>query len=513
VILSIQAVSKRFGSLQANKDISLELNSGEILGLLGENGAGKSTLVSILFGHYLADSGGITVFGAPLLAGSPKAALAAGIGMVHQHFTLADNLSVLDNILLGTQRLWAISLPFHAAQATLTQLSQDFGLKVDLNAQVKDLSVGEKQRVEILKVLYRGAKILVLDEPTAVLTPQESEHLFATLRKMVARGLAIILISHKLDEVLRHTDRIVVLRAGSLVADQASSSFTKSSLALAMVGTHVAQAQRAGNAPNSQPEPLLLIENLDVHAPPNAKHRPLHRVNLRVLPGRICAIAGVSGNGQQTLAQVLFGLRQPNAGTFTINGAQQTWSPARIRAAGVALIPEDRRHVGIVGEMSVWENAAAESLGQGTFSRFGVLIRRRAKTFCQEIIAQFDVRLANANVPAATLSGGNIQKLIIGRALKASAQAPKIIIADQPSWGLDVGAVQAVHSTLLRCAEQGAAVLFISEDLDEVLALADDIAVIHNGRLTPSRARAEWTKEALGLAMAGQTPKEQALAA
>lgn len=502
-VLRLTGITKRFGTLVANDDISLELHAGEVLALLGENGAGKSTLVSILFGHYSADAGQIEVFGQPLPPGHPRAALAAGIGMVHQHFTLADNLSVLDNIMLGSEPLW---LPFSrrgAARVKLLAVAQRFGLPVVPDAKVGSLSVGERQRVEILKALYRGARILILDEPTAVLTPQESEALFDTLGQMVAQGLSIIFISHKLGEVLRVSNRVAVLRAGRLVAEAPAAGTSQAQLALWMVGHAVSATERRPARAIGQP-----VCTLDAVCTAGGGRDRLNGVSLELKAGEIVAIAGVSGNGQLALADLLCGTRSASQGTVTFLGEPLQASPAWLVSQGVARIPEDRHAVGVVGDLGVWENAVSERLRSPVFSRALWVRRGAAQAHAARIVREFDVRGAGPQSAARSLSGGNMQKLILGRALVSpesaqSAQPPKLIIAHQPTWGLDIGAVAYVQQQLIAARDAGAAVLVISDDLDEVLALGDRVAVLHAGQLSDALPAEAWTRESVGLAMAG----------
>ena len=520
-LLQLQGITKRFGALVANDAISLTLDRGEVLALLGENGAGKSTLVSILFGHYLADAGHITVDGQPLPPGNPAAALAAGIGMVHQHFTLADNLSVLDNVMLGTESLWQPFSRRAAARAALADTAQRFGLQVDPDARIASLSVGERQRVEILKALLpfgrkAGARILILDEPTAVLTPQESESLFATLGQLVAQGLAIIFISHKLDEVLRVSHRIAVLRAGKLVAELPAAGASKAQLAQAMVGRDV---QRVLRAPQAAPaavaavaaaaaaEPVCALRGVTVRG--HGAWPQLDQVDLALHPGEVVAIAGVAGNGQHALADLLHGLVAADAGTVLVAGRALPAAPRAWVDAGVARIPEDRHAVGVVGDLPLWENAVLERSSSPAFARWGVVRRAAAQAHAQGLVTRFDVRGTEAGGLSTTtrsLSGGNMQKLILGRALAGDPQhsgPPVLIVANQPTWGLDIGAVAYVHRQLLDACAAGAALLLISEDLDEIFALADRIAVMHHGRLTAALPAADWTLSAIGLAMAG----------
>ena len=509
LVLTLSNITKRFGDLVANDNISLELQAGEVLALLGENGAGKSTLVSILFGHYTADEGEIRVHGQPLPPGDPKAALAAGIGMVHQHFTLADNLSVLDNIMMGSEPLWQPFSRHREAVDKLKAVALEFGLNVDPKAKVGNLSVGERQRVEILKALYRGARILILDEPTAVLTPQESEDLFEVLAQMVAQGLAIIFISHKLGEVLRVSDRVAVLRGGKLVAEAPAKGCTQAQLAQWMVG-------HAVDAPVRRPAQSVgdAVCTLDAVSTEAARER-LQAVSLTLKAGEIVAIAGVSGNGQVALAELLCGTRAAIAGTVTFLGHPLPQNPAELVALGVARIPEARHAVGVVGDLPVWENAVSERLRSPAFSRWGWVRRARARAYAKQVMEAFDVRGGGPLVAARALSGGNMQKLILGRALmypaslattlEASndASSARLIIAHQPTWGLDIGAVAYVQSQLIAARDAGAAVLVISDDLDEVLTLGDRVVVMHAGQLTEARPALDWTREAIGLAMAG----------
>jgi len=506
-VLRLTGITKRFGPLLANDGISLDLDRGEVLALLGENGAGKSTLVAILFGHYLADAGTVEVDGRALPPGQPRAALDAGIGMVHQHFTLADNLSVLDNVMLGTESLWWPFSRRDAARRRLVELGMRFGLAVDPQARVAGLSVGERQRVEILKALYRGARVLILDEPTAVLTPQESDTLFATLRQMVAAGLSLIFISHKLDEVLRISHRIAVLRGGRLVAVLPAAGADKPMLAEAMVGRSVEMPRRCA-APARQIAPACELRGATVRAP--GRGRPLlEGVDLQVQPGEIVAVAGVSGNGQAVLADLLCGQVALDGGSLRVAGRALPARPRAFVDAGVARIPEDRHAVGVVGDLALWENAVLERYQRPAYARLGVMRRRRAMADAQALVERFDVRgteAAGVHTVTRRLSGGNMQKLILGRALMAGggqAAAPPLIVANQPTWGLDVGAVAYVHQQLLDAAAAGSGVLLISEDLEEVFALADRVAVMHQGRLGEARPARDWNLAGIGLAMAG----------
>jgi len=476
--LKISNVTKRFGSLVANDDVSLEVSEGEVVALLGENGAGKTTLMNILFGHYVADEGTIEIDGVTLPPGSTDAAIKAGVGMVHQHFTLADNMSVLENIMLGTQSLWSLKSTVGKARQKLEDLASEYNLHVNPDAGIADLSVGERQRVEILKVLYRGAKILILDEPTAVLTPAETDQLLANLKTMVASGMSIIFISHKLHEVLAISDRVTVLRHGAMVGEIATRDADKAILAEMMVGRKVtrpkAQILEAG-------ESVLELENICV-AKKDAKL--LSDVSLTIRCNEIVAIAGVAGNGQRELAELLSGLRSWDSGEFRFEGSAVTHPSAqKFLKLGFGRIPEDRHHTGTVGEMTVWENLLSEKLGQAPMWKYGRFIDFAAsRKKAAELIEQFDIRCNSMETPARLLSGGNMQKLILARTLTAS---PRFILANQPVRGLDEGAIAFVHEQLLEARKNGVGILLISEDLDEIFSIADRVAVIYHGRISP----------------------------
>ena len=490
VVLRLDTITKRFGSMTANDAISLSLHRGEVLALLGENGAGKTTLMNVLFGHYVAESGSIMAFSTPLPPGNPKAALARGIGMVHQHFTLADNLTVLDNILLGTQPLLSLRSGKTAARARLARLAADFGLAVPLDARVASLSVGERQRVEILKALSRNARILILDEPTAVLTPQEADNLFATLRRMTAQGLSIIFISHKLHEVMAIADRCIVLRHGRVVGDVATADTTPQALASLMVGGTLATPTIAPGTPG--PARLHLA---NITAP------GLHNLTLTLPAGTITGLAGVSGNGQAALADLIGGGLAPTSGTITVDGtAQPHWSTRAALAAGIGRIAEDRHKQGTIADFTLAENAVLETY-YSRFSRRTLINWPAVAAHAKSLIARYDIRCEGPAQPIRLLSGGNMQKLILGRVLEES---PRIIIASQPVRGLDVGAIAFVHSRLIAARDAGAAILLISEDLDEIMRLSDSIHVISAGRLSPAFPRGTATAATLGLWMAGQ---------
>lgn len=497
VVLRLAGITKRFGSLLANDAISLSVRRGEVVALLGENGAGKTTLMNILFGHYLADEGTVEVFGEPLPPGAPRAALAAGVGMVHQHFTLADNLTVMDNIRLGTESLWSLRAGKASARARVEALSRDFGLAVHPEARVGSLSVGERQRVEILKALYREARVLILDEPTAVLTPQECDALFATLRKATAKGLSIVFISHKLHEVMAVADRAIVLRHGRVVGEVATRDTDRTQLAAMMVGGEVSPPKAESRPAGPEILRFDAVVTPDLGAAPGLKG-----INLRICAGQIVGLAGVSGNGQSALADLISGLSRPSEGRLLVKGEEITgWSPRQALSHRIARIPEDRQRTGTIADFTLTENAVLESYSRPPYSLRGWMDWASAEGFASDIIANYDVRCPGPGTRIRLLSGGNMQKLILGRALEPN---PEIVLANQPVRGLDVGAIAYVHSRLIAARDAGAAVILISEDLDEVMSLSDVIHVVSEGRLSPGFPRGSKTPAELGLSMAGQ---------
>jgi simple sugar transport system ATP-binding protein len=493
-VLRLSGVTKRFGTTLANDAISIELARGEVLALLGENGAGKTTLMSILFGHYTPDAGTVEVGGVQLPPGKPRAAIRAGVGMVHQHFSLAGNLSVLDNVMTGTESLWQLRSSTGEARRKLLSIAERFGLGVDPDARVGDLSVGEQQRVEILKALFNEAKILILDEPTAVLTNIEAETLFATLRVMAQSGLSLIFISHKLNEVMNAADRVVVLRGGKVVAERQTGETSKAELAELMVGRRVSRPVREAAVPG---EVLLEARNVQVA-------RSLTDINFRVRAGETLGIIGVSGNGQRALGHLVSGLVQHSGGELLLFGQSASRTSVRkLIEAGVGRVPEDRNAEGAIGEMAIWENAILERIW--AFSSNGLVDRKAAREFTSRIIEGFDVRGGTPDSRTRLLSGGNMQKLILGRNLQ---NRPRILIAAQPTRGLDEGAIAAVHTRILQARHAGTGVLLISEDLDEVINLADRIQAIVKGRLSPPVPAEQADARMLGLMMAGEWPGE-----
>ncbi|PLL13034.1 sugar ABC transporter ATP-binding protein [Tabrizicola sp. TH137] len=492
-VLELEGISKRFGALLANDGVTLSLKKGEVLALLGENGAGKTTLMNILFGHYAADAGSVRVMGRALPPGRPQAAIAAGVGMVHQHFTLAGNLTVLENIVIGSESLWKVGMNRDGAIRKIEDLSRQFGLPVDPMARVGDLSVGERQRVEILKALYREARILILDEPTAVLARPEAEQLFRILKGMAKGGLSILFISHKLHEVMGASDRVVVLRQGRVVAERVTAETTPAELAELMVGRAVARPRREAHAAGA---PVVVAKALRVS---QGGGMALDGVDFEVRAGEILGIVGVSGNGQAMLGRVLSGLARPDGGSLTFEGRDiARMTPRQAVRMGIGRVPEDRHAEGVVGDLAVWENAVLERLRD--YARFGFVKRRAAMAHAASLIARFDIRGAGPATRTRALSGGNMQKLILGRNLAAG---PRFLLANQPTRGLDEGAIAAVHRELLQARAEGAAILLISEDLDEAVGLADRLQAIVKGKLSAPIAAEAADARKLGLMMAG----------
>jgi simple sugar transport system ATP-binding protein len=494
--LELRGVTVRFGGLLANDHIDLSVAAGEIHGLLGENGAGKTTLLRVLAGLVRPQGGEILIDGAQVRLRSPLDAAKFGIGMVHQHFMLVPTLTVVQNLCLARD-VGGIFPDIRAAKAALRRLSETFGLHVDPDARVGDLSVAGQQRVEVIKALQRGARILALDEPTAVLAPHEVDGLFAMLRALAAEGTAILFISHKLAEAKAIAERVTVLRRGRVVAASNISEASERELARMMIGEEVTFPRRGESAKGP-----VAVQIRDLSYRDERGLLKLSAVNLSVSAGEIVGLAGVDGNGQHELAEILVGLRDPTRGAILIEGEEvQSARVSRRIALGMAHIPEDRRRTALATEMSVAENAIMEVIGLPPYSRTGLVNAVAVDRFARDLIKANDVRCVGPEQKVEQLSGGNQQKLILGRVL---ARGPRFIVAVQPTRGLDIGATAFVQRELMARRTAGAAVLLISTEMDEILALADRVAVFFSGRIVGDLGRAEANRDRLGLMMTGQ---------
>ena len=492
LMLEMRGITKRFPGVLANSHVDFDVRAGEVHTLLGENGAGKSTLMKILFGLYGADEGTICFEGKPLQVDSPAAAIRAGIGMIHQHFMLVPTFTVTENVALGLG-----TADLAAVRERLVELAQSYGLEVDPDALVWQLAVGERQRVEILKALYRDARLLVLDEPTAVLTPQEVNDFFVTLRQIADDGRGLIFISHKLHEVMALSDRITVLRDGKVSGSTTPAETSRQQLAQMMVGRPV---KLAPDKPEVKlAEPRLEIKGLSVMGDRDVL--AVKGADLSVHGGEIVGVAGVSGNGQRELCEAVAGLRAPIAGSVCFDGKDVTGvSPRRCRAAGLAFVPEERMLHGAVGEFTVNENLMLINHDSVQFSRWGFLNVPALRDQAEELVSHYDVKTPSIDTHTHALSGGNIQKLILARELSST---PAVLVAAQPTRGVDIGAAEYIHERLVAQREQGTAVLMVSEDLDEVMALADRVAVMFEGNIVAVIDRGECSVESLGLLMTG----------
>jgi len=496
-ILELRRITKRFPGVLANDAVDLDLRHSEVHALLGENGAGKSTLMNILYGLYTPDEGEILLKGRPIELGSTKAAIEHGIGMVHQHFMLIPVMTVAENIVLATEpRHAGVLLDYDAASKRVRELSERYGLLVDPNARVKRITVGQQQRVEILKALFRGAEILILDEPTAVLTPQEAKELFDIIRSLKEQGKSIIFISHKLNEVLEIADRITTLRRGKVVATVTSEGATEEGLARMMVGREVLlRVEKAAPQPG---EPLLEVDDLEVVDDRGLE--AVRGVSFTVRAGEIVGLAGVDANGQSELIDAIAGLRHARAGRIRVAGREVTNESAReVIDTGVGHIPEDRHRRGLVLPFSLAENLALHAYRKPPESRHGFLFLRKIFERARRLLREFDVRGGTPETPAGALSGGNQQKVVLAREIDVN---PQVLIAAQPTRGLDVGAIEFVHRRLVEQRDAGRAVFLVSLELEEILSLADRILVIYEGRIV-GEFPPTVTEEELGFAMTG----------
>jgi simple sugar transport system ATP-binding protein len=491
--IALRGVDKRFGAVHANRDIHLTVAKGTIHGIVGENGAGKSTLMSILYGFYQADAGEIAVNGRVIAIPDSQAAIAAGIGMVHQHFMLVEPFTVLENVMLGAEGGALLARGRAAARAELERLERDYGLHVDPDAVVGDLPVGAQQRVEILKALFRGAEILILDEPTGVLTPEEADQLFAILRRLRGEGKTVILITHKLREIMAVTDAVSVMRRGEMVAHFATAETSVEALAEAMVGRRV--LLRVDKGPANPGPPRLTVENARVVDAQGVER--LRGVSLTVRAGEIVGIAGVSGNGQSELLEAIAGIRPLTSGAIRIGAEALPPDPALVRDMKLAHVPEDRHRMGLVTPFQAQENSI---LGyQGAVTRGGFLDRGAILAKCQADMEAFDVRPPDPRLKTANFSGGNQQKIVLAREI---AVDPEVLIVGQPTRGVDVGAIEAIHRRLIELRDAGKAILLVSVELEEVRALSDRVLVMFDGRIM-GEAGAEASEAEIGMMMAG----------
>lgn len=496
--VEMKNITKTFYGMKANDDISFQVVKGEIHALLGENGAGKSTLMNILFGLYQADQGEIRIHEKPVKITDPQMAIQLGIGMVHQHFMLVDKFTVLENIILGAEPRKGTSIDYHKASKEIETLSNQYGLKINLNSQVRDISIGMQQRVEILKTLYRGADILIFDEPTAVLTPQEIQELASIMKNLTDEGKTVILITHKLKEILAIADAVTVIRRGKVCDSLRVKDTNEAELAEKMVGRKVTlqldkeEKEREG----------LVLSLRDVQARDNRGLEALHGIDLEVYGGEIVGIAGVDGNGQSELIEVITGLRPVQSGEIVLAGDHITGLHTRqINEMGVAHIPEDRHRTAIVMDMTLSENLVLNSYFKEKFNKRGLLIEKSIKSHARKLIDKFDIRTPSESAKIRALSGGNQQKAVIAREIEGN---PKLLIAAQPTRGLDVGAIEFIHRQILQERDQGKAVLLVSFELEEILSLSDRIAVIYEGRIVGIVDPKETTEQELGLLMSGR---------
>ncbi|PWI44585.1 ABC transporter ATP-binding protein [Streptomyces sp. ICBB 8177] len=496
--VELKGITKRFPGVVANHDIDITVRRGIVHALVGENGAGKSTLMKILYGMQKPDEGTIAIDGEQVSFSNPGDAIVRGIGMVHQHFMLADNLTVLENVVLGSEKLHGIGAK---ARARITEISDAYGLGVRPDVLVEDLGVADRQRVEILKVLYRGARTLILDEPTAVLVPQEVDALFDNLRELKAEGLTVIFISHKLGEVLSVADEITVIRRGTTVGTADPKSITTKQLAELMVGSELPSPETRESTVTDVP--MLQVEGLRLTAPDQdgVERTVLDDIALTIHKGEVLGIAGVEGNGQAELVEAIMGMRAPDAGVITLDGQDISRTPTRKRREdGIGYIPEDRHRHGLLLEAPLWENRILGHVTEQPNSKGALLDPAAARRDTERIVAEYDVRTPGIDVTAASLSGGNQQKLIVGREM---SHHPKLLIAAHPTRGVDVGAQAQIWDQIRAARREGLAVLLISADLDELIGLSDCLRVMFRGRLVADADPATITPEELGSAMTG----------
>ncbi|SEH80138.1 nucleoside ABC transporter ATP-binding protein [Rhizobium tibeticum] len=494
--IELVGIDKKFGAVHANKDINLTVTKGTIHGIIGENGAGKSTLMSIIYGFYHADSGEIRVNGNPVTVKDSQAAIATGIGMVHQHFMLVDNFTVLENIMLGAEGGALLAKGVSSARAELRRLEKDYGLEVNPDALIEELPVGLQQRVEILKAMYRGAEILILDEPTGVLTPAEADHLFKILRVLRDQGKTVILITHKLREIMAITDTVSVMRRGEMVATRKTSETTVEELAELMVGRRVLLRVQKGEA--NPGKVILSVRSLTVKD--NRGVIMVDNVSFDVRAGEIVGIAGVAGNGQSELLEAIAGIRKPHSGEIFLDGQTiDKADPARLRELGLAHIPEDRHHMGLVLKFEEYENSVLGYHRNPGYSKGPLLDLDAIRKDAMEKIEKYDIRPPNPRLKTANFSGGNQQKIVVAREIERD---PTALIIGQPTRGVDIGAIEFIHRRIIEMRDQGKAILLVSVELDEIRALSDRILVMFAGHVVGEKTP-DAGEQTLGLMMAG----------
>ncbi|MGG3694075.1 ABC transporter ATP-binding protein [Heyndrickxia ginsengihumi] len=500
-VIEMLNIRKEFPGIVANDNVTLQLKKGEIHALLGENGAGKSTLMNVLFGLYQPEQGEIRVKGKPVNITNPNIANDLGIGMVHQHFMLIDKFTVTENIILGEEPKKGIAINIKAAEETVKEISEKYGLAVDPRSKISDISIGMQQRVEILKTLYRGADIIIFDEPTAVLTPQEIRELIQIMKTLIKEGKSIILITHKLKEIMEVCDRVTVIRKGEGIGTLNVKDTNTHELANLMVGREVVFTTEKG--PANPKDPVLEIKDLAVNSSRGVQ--AIKHLNLNVRSGEIVGIAGVDGNGQSELIEAITGLRKTENGSIRLNGKEiQNLKPRKVTESGIGHIPEDRHKHGLVLDYSIGENIVLQTYYKKPISKHGVLNYKSIYKKAKEIISIFDVRTPSEYTKARSLSGGNQQKAIIGREIDRN---PDLLIAAQPTRGLDVGAIEFIHKRLIEQRDRGKAVLLVSFELDEILNVSDRIAVIYEGQIIDIVDASQTTEQELGLLMAGSKKK------
>jgi len=500
-ILELKNINKSFGHVQANKNINLKITQGTIHGIIGENGAGKSTLMSIVYGLYQADSGTISVSGKEIKLKSPRDSIESGIGMVHQHFMLVENFTVLENIVLGFEGEFVFGEKLKKAKQDLKNLCDTYKLNIDLDSVISDLSVGFRQRVEILKSLYRGAEIFILDEPTGVLTPQEVDELFKILRSLKEEGKTIVLITHKLNEIMDLTSEVSVMRQGEVVGHTKTTDTNKEKLAEMMVGRSV--LLRLNKAEAKLGDVVFKVENLTVKDDLDVTR--VKNVNLEIRAGEILGLAGVTGNGQTELLEALSGIRKVESGAIYLNDEKisdkdNLLDPRELKEKGLAHVPEDRQRMGLVTDFKAYENLIFGYHDQEPYSKSSILKDNDILSYSKKVMEEYDVRPRSPQLITSNFSGGNQQKIILSRELNEN---PKILLVGQPTRGVDIGAIEFIHQRLIDMRDKGAAILLVSVELDEVLSLSDRILVMFDGNIVGERINKDVTDRELGLLMAG----------